>query len=75
MGGDYWYENRNSLRPGMCFVDAEGDTVQLTERVPGDGSKWYCALWRSKWLYEDLTVEPGDLVEMIPEPQQGGDEK
>lgn len=64
-----WYERRNDLREGQVFRDFEGDLVKLDRRVPGDGTKWYVAVMCcGSWSYEDSTIEPGDLVEMVEDP-------
>lgn len=62
---DYWYENRHSLRPGQEFRLGDGSKVKLDRTVPGDGTKWYVANWCNGWIYEDGTIEPGELVEEV----------
>lgn len=57
-----FYAERHSLKDGDVFRDFEGDLVKLDRRVPGDGTKWYVAVWTgSSWSYDDNTMEPGDL--------------
>lgn len=63
-----WYEHRDELQQGMVFRTFDGSVVQLDRQVPGDGTKWYVAdLHRDVWSYEDSTIEPGDLVERLPD--------
>ena len=59
-----WYENKHKLKPDMIFSTIYDHDVKLDRRVPGDGTKWYCAT-RSPygWSYDDFTIEPGDLLE------------
>jgi hypothetical protein len=69
-----WYDHRNKLRPDMVFRLYDGDVVMLDRSVPGDATQWYAAVWSdySKgWGYEDYTVEPGDLVEQLPDGWSG----
>lgn len=56
-----WYENRHALESGQIFRASDGSIVQLDRSVPGDGTKWYVATWNTGWIYEDGTIEPGDL--------------
>lgn len=57
-----WHEKRHELKPEDIFFDCEGDLLKLDRTVPGDGSKWYVAVWRNgSWGYYDDTVEPGCL--------------
>lgn len=77
-----WYERRNELEPGMVFNSCWG-VVKLDRTVPGDGTRWYVADWRvgysgprcgtvpSGWSYEDSTIEPGDLIERLPDDYAG----
>lgn len=72
-----WYERRHELRVGDVFTTIQGDIVQLDRRVPGDGTRWYVLDWAPRdnprggtWFAEDGTVEPGDLVEKIPNPER-----
>lgn len=40
--------------------------VQLDRRVPGDGTTWYVVdKINGSWSYEDSTIEPGDLGNLI----------
>jgi len=67
---DYWHEHRNELREGQAFRDNQGDIVRLVGRVPGDGSKWRVDDWNNytnAFHDEDGTLEPGDLVERLPD--------
>jgi len=65
-----WYDRRHELRPDMVFRDHLGDLVKLDRTVPGDGTKWYVADWSGRsWSYEDGTIEPGDLVERVDDPE------
>ncbi|WP_411839881.1 hypothetical protein [Paracoccus sp. ME4] len=65
-----WYARRDELEHGMVFRDYEGDLVKLDRTVPGDGSKWYVASWwGDSWAWMDATIEPGDLVERVDDPQ------
>jgi hypothetical protein len=65
-----WYERRNELRVGDVFVLTDGDLVRLDRRVPGDGTKWYADNWTNgSWGSWDYTIEPGDLVEKVADPQ------
>jgi hypothetical protein len=70
-----WYERRNELCPGQVFEHVCGGLVRLDRRVPGDGTQWYVADWSDyakAWLYEDGTIEPGNLGAMIPDPDRKG---
>ncbi len=67
-----WYERRDDLRPDMVFRNREGSEVKLDRRVPGDGTKWYVADWWNGWSYMDSTIEPGDLVDLLPDDYAGG---
>ena len=59
---DYWYENKNQLRPEMIFVTENNDVVKLDRSVPGDATKWYVADLDSKgWSYWDSTIEASEL--------------
>ena len=63
-----WYERRHELEPDQVFKACDGSLVKLERRVPGDGTQWYVANWSDyahAWLYEDSTVEPGDLLARI----------
>ena len=55
-----WYEQRDKLESGQVFMANQG-IVKLDRRVPGDGTQWYVAEWSDGWVYEDNTIEPGDL--------------
>lgn len=58
-----WYEHRHELETGMIFHHKHGSYVMLDRSVPGDGTKWYVAAWiGGRWLYEDATIEPGELM-------------
>jgi hypothetical protein len=59
---EYWYENRDQLSPEQVFLTRLGGIVKLDRRVPGDGTKWYVADWCGGWVYEDGTIEPGELA-------------
>ena len=64
-----WYERKGDLRPDMIFRHNDGTLVKLDRTVPGDGTKWYVADWTGRgWAYEDGTIEPGDLLEIVPDP-------
>jgi hypothetical protein len=66
--GQDWYARRDELRPGMVFLDHDGDRLRLDRTVPGDGSKWYADTYgNGTWFHDDHTVEPGDLVELVEE--------
>lgn len=61
-----WYEKRSELKEGDVFRCRDGFIVKLDRQVPGDGTKWYVAdLMLGSWSYEDSTIEPGDLAELI----------
>lgn len=62
-----WYDRRHELMPGQVFRESDGSVVMLDRRVPGDGTKWYVADWFDGWIYDDSTIEPGDLAEMLDE--------
>ena len=72
-----WYDRRNELQPGMVFNSCWG-IVQLDQGIPGDGTKWYVLDGRNSyntgkwgWYSEDSTVEPGDLIERLPDNYAG----
>lgn len=66
-----WYERRNELECGQVFKTFDDRTVQLDRPVPGDGTKWYVLSWfRGGWSCEDDTIEPGDLEDMIEDPEK-----
>lgn len=72
-----WYERRHELESGMVFDSCFG-VVKLDRQVPGDGTQWYVADWREAyhhpqrglvlggWCHQDSTIEPGDLLELLP---------
>lgn len=65
-----WYERRHDLRSDQVFKTNDGSLVKLDSRVPGDGTKWYVADWSyGSWGYYDSTIEPGDLVELVDDPE------
>jgi hypothetical protein len=67
-----WYDNRDKLECDWIFRTHDG-FVKLDRRVPGDGSKWYVADWSdycAGWGYEDGTLEPGELIEKMPDGYQ-----
>lgn len=69
-----WYERRNELCQEQVFRTQDGSVVKLDRTVPGDGTKWYVADWNAYskgWTYEDGTLEPGDLVERLPDNYEG----
>lgn len=58
-----WYEHQHELEAGLIFQHIQGGYVMLDRSVPGDGTKWYVADWiGGRWLYEDATIEPGELM-------------
>ena len=64
-----WYQHRHELESGMVFEDKDGDVVMLDSRVAGDGTKWNVNNWfGNHWSYEDMTVEPSDLVRQVADP-------
>lgn len=65
-----WYDNRRALRPDMIFRTHDG-IVMLDRRVPGDGTQWYVADWSNGWSYYDSTLEPGELLERLPDDWNG----
>ena len=65
-----YYENQNRLKPGMAFIDCQGDIVRLYQRVPGDGTQWFVEDYNDAskgWYYYSSIVEPGDLKIRLPE--------
>lgn len=69
-----WYERRRDLECGQMFTTADGP-VRLDRGVPGDGTKWYVDRWSDygqHWSSEDATIEPGDLVDRLPDGWNGG---
>jgi len=77
-----WYERRDELKGGMVFTTFDG-VVKLDRGVAGDATKWFVADWyqghpnikgyeKGHWSYEDGTIEPGDLVERLPDAWTGG---
>jgi hypothetical protein len=57
-----WYDRRYDLNQEDIFFDCEGNLIKLDKCVPGDGTKWYCAVWSGgSWSYEDDTIEPAEL--------------
>jgi len=63
---DYWYENKNSLRPEMMFITDSNEVVKLDRSVPGDATKWYVADITSRgWSYFDSTIEASELAYRI----------
>lgn len=68
MDEEDWYARQDELVPGMVFRTAGGDLVRLDRRVPGDGTAWYADTWWGRsWACMDARVEPGDLVERLPD--------
>lgn len=67
MDYDYWYDNRDQLKPNMIVLLHDGQSVLLDRRVPGDGTQWYVAnrSVRGNWCYEDDTIEPGEIAMVI----------
>lgn len=69
---DDWYDKRCDLSVGQVFETVYGSIVRLDRRVPGDGTQWYADVWykgykdRWYWSCEDTTVEPGDLIALLP---------
>lgn len=69
---DYWYENSHLLDPEQIYTHEWDDCiVKLDRRVPGDGTRWYAATWHGRWIYDDYTVEPGDLARRLPDNWEG----
>ena len=67
--GQDWYARRGELCEGQVFRLRAGYLVKLDRRVPGDGTAWYVAdRWQGSWAYLDSTIEPGDLREMVTDP-------
>lgn len=65
-----WYERRHELEPGQVFSTHDG-VVMLTRTVPGDGTKWYVADWHDGWSYYDNEIEPGELIDRLPDDYSG----
>jgi hypothetical protein len=76
-----WYERRRELEPGQVFRSCYG-IVKLDRGVPGDGTRWYVESWLKgyalgetvvpdHWSCEDATIEPGDLIERLPDDYAG----
>lgn len=78
-----WYERRDELQEGQAFQTADG-AVKLDRRVPGDGTRWYVASWspgypnmpgtiyeKGYWCHDDNTIEPGDLIDRLPDDYAG----
>lgn len=78
-----WHERRNELCPDQVFRLYDGDVVKLDRRVPSDGTQWYAANFQpaftcptfgpraAGWIYDDCIIEPGDLVERLPDDYAG----
>lgn len=66
-----WYEHHRDLRSDQVFKTNDGSLVKLDRRVPGDGTQWYVADWSyGSWGYYDNTIEPGDLAELVDDPEE-----
>jgi hypothetical protein len=62
-----WYARRDELEPEQVFRSWLG-VVKLDHRVPGDATRWRVANWWGKsWAYCEDTIEPGDLIERLPD--------
>lgn len=67
MASQDWYDRRSELEPGQIFRMHDGSAVKLDRSVPGDGTAWYVAdWWNGSWAYMDSRIEPGDLLELLP---------
>lgn len=65
-----WYDRRSELRVGDVFTMYDGDLVRLYGRVEGDGTQWHVEDWsHGSWGYWESIIEPGDLVDRVPDPQ------
>lgn len=64
-----WYERRGELEPDQVFRMFDGSVVMLDRRVPCDGTQWYVLdrAYNGGWLHQDTRIEPGDLVERLPD--------
>jgi hypothetical protein len=62
-----WYERRRELRPGQVFRMYDDSIVRLDRSVPGDGTSWYVEDWCQGWSMQDSRIEPGELVERMPD--------
>ncbi len=68
-----WYERRHELEQGMVFRCHDGSVVKLDHRVPGDGTDWRVAdFYNGRWHYEENRIHPGDLAEIVPDPDPNG---
>lgn len=63
-----WYARRDDLRVDQVFRIYDGSLIKLDRTVPGDATRWYVANWWNGWAYYDATIEPGDLIELVPDP-------
>lgn len=71
-----WYERRNELEPEQVFSTVFGGVVQLYRRDPCDGTRWRVLDWSDYckgFLQQDSTIEPGDLVDRLPDTYGSGD--
>lgn len=74
-----WYERRHELESGMVFKDYQDDLVKLDRRVEGDGTQWHVAVWNTAypdnphWSWDDTIIEPGDLREIVEDPEDRND--
>lgn len=66
-----WYERRSELRRDQVFKRHDGSVVRLDRTVPGDGTQWYVLNWSNGWFADDVTIEPGDLRERLPDNYAG----
>lgn len=64
-----WYERRDELDPGQVFRTHDDSIVRLDQRVPGDGTDWYCDVWiesqRPYWSAEMFRLHPSDLKDRL----------
>lgn len=79
-----WYERSHELEPEQVFRLEGNSVVKLDHRKPGDGSAWIVATWHKgflagatykacapHWSYQEDTIEPGDLIERLPNNWEG----
>lgn len=61
---DYWYENRDKLRPGLVVGLHDDSVVRLEERVEGDGTNWIVSDYNDEkgfFTYDNRRIHPGDI--------------
>jgi len=64
----YWYEHRHEIKIGDRFIMDDGEIVEISGSVPGDGTALTVLQYdNGSWFDYQTRIEPGDLRDRLNE--------